>query len=105
MLFAHQPHFRRRGIHGARGALSKHPADRLARGGSIPQTPARAMRPCVRRREIGLMPESVTVIGYGDEYFTGTVFRVTPVIAHFEPLPYRIDRSEVAECSRRRLAI
>ena len=48
--------------------------------------------------EIGLDPASVEVIGFLNEYYTGTGFRVTPVVGYLEQQPeLRLDHFEVAE--------
>lgn len=39
------------------------------------------------REEIGLDPASVTVVGYLDQYLTGTGYRITPVIGRVQPDP------------------
>jgi 8-oxo-dGTP pyrophosphatase MutT (NUDIX family) len=48
--------------------------------------------------EIGLDRNSVTVIGTGDPYLTGTGFRVVPIVGRVTPpASFRVNRDEVAE--------
>lgn len=48
--------------------------------------------------EIGLDPASVEVIGFLNEYYTGTGFRVTPVVGYLTRQPeLSLDHFEVAE--------
>jgi len=50
------------------------------------------------QEEVGLEPSSVEVLGTLPEYFTGTGFRVTPVVARITPpLNIKLDDFEVAE--------
>ena len=55
-----------------------------------------ALREC--EEEIGLDPASVEVIGFLNEYYTGTGFRVTPVVGYLTRQPeLSLDHFEVAE--------
>lgn len=50
------------------------------------------------REEVGIEPDQVEILGTLPDYFTGTGFRVTPVIGLvFPPLNLRLDDFEVAE--------
>lgn len=50
------------------------------------------------QEEVGLEPSSAEVLGTLPEYFTGTGFRVTPVVARITPpLNIKLDDFEVAE--------
>jgi 8-oxo-dGTP pyrophosphatase MutT (NUDIX family) len=79
--------------------LSRHPGQIALPGGRIDPKDDSPLAAALREteEEIGLPRAAVNVIGYGDEYFTGTGFRVTPVVACFTPSPLTIDRSEVDE--------
>ena len=55
-----------------------------------------ALREC--EEEIGLDPNSVQVMGFLNEYHTGTGFRVTPVVGYLDRQPeLSLDHFEVAE--------
>jgi 8-oxo-dGTP pyrophosphatase MutT (NUDIX family) len=77
--------------------LSKHPGQISFPGGRIDPTDDGPLAAALReaQEEIGMPPERVSPIGYLDEYFTGTGFRVTPVIALVTEGNLRINRDEV----------
>jgi 8-oxo-dGTP pyrophosphatase MutT (NUDIX family) len=77
--------------------LSRHPGQISFPGGRIDPTDDGPLAAALREahEEIGMPPERVTPIGYLDEYFTGTGFRVTPVVALVEEGSLSINRDEV----------
>ena len=112
--------------------LSKHPGQIAFPGGRIDLNDDGPLAAAMREaeEEIGLSRENMLPLGYLDEYFTGTGFRVTPVIALITetpnlvanphevdeifdvPLDFLMDRSnhrshviDVGGTSRRTLAI
>lgn len=80
--------------------LQHHPGQISFPGGRVEQTDASAVMTALREteEEIGLTPEHVELLGELPEYFTGTGFKVTPVVGLVHP-PFRLalDAFEVAE--------
>ncbi len=77
--------------------LSKHPGQISLPGGRIDRTDAGPLEAAMREaeEEVGLPASAMQPIGYLDEYFTGTGFRITTVIAMIDPFELRIDPNEV----------
>jgi 8-oxo-dGTP pyrophosphatase MutT (NUDIX family) len=77
--------------------LSKHPGQISFPGGRIERSDEGPLAAALREaeEEIGLPAAAIEPLGYLDEYFTGTGFRVTPVVALVQPFAPRLDANEV----------
>lgn len=80
--------------------LHHHPGQISFPGGRVEETDISAVMTALREteEEIGLDPDRVELLGELPEYFTGTGFRVTPVVGLVHP-PFELDLDtfEVAE--------
>lgn len=80
--------------------LHHHPGQISFPGGRVEETDVSAVMTALREteEEIGLDPDRVELLGELPEYFTGTGFRVTPVVGLVHP-PFELDLDtfEVAE--------
>ncbi|MFN3985370.1 MAG: CoA pyrophosphatase [Rhodocyclaceae bacterium] len=80
--------------------LKHHPGQISFPGGRAEDLDASVIDTALReaREEVGLAPECVDVLGSLPDYFTGTGFRITPVVGVTRaPLELRLDTFEVAE--------
>jgi 8-oxo-dGTP pyrophosphatase MutT (NUDIX family) len=77
--------------------LAKHPGQISFPGGRIDLQDGGPREAALREaeEEVGLPREAIEVLGFLDEYFTGTGFRVTPVVALIEPFTWRLNAAEV----------
>lgn len=80
--------------------LRDHPGQVSFPGGRVEDSDVSPWATALRetREEIGLAPESISLLGYLPEYRTGTGFQITPVVGRVRP-PFnlRLDPFEVAE--------
>ncbi len=85
--------------------LSKHPGQIAFPGGRIDAGDGGPLEAALReaQEEVGLPAKASEVLGYLDEYFTGTGYRITPVVALIDDFSPRIDRPRWPGCSKRRL--
>ena len=69
-------------------ALRVHSGQIAFPGGKIDATDKGPTEAALReaREEIGILPETITPIGYLDPYLTGTGFRIIPVVARIDPV-------------------
>ena len=81
-------------------ALSRHPGQIAFPGGRIEPSDTSPLDAALREaeEEVGLTREAVTPLGYLDPYFTGSGYRILPVVAIVTP-PFALvlDPGEVAE--------
>lgn len=80
--------------------MATHPGQVAFPGGKVDPADADEVEAALREagEEVGVVPDSVTLVARGSPYITGTAFRIVPVIgvlpADFQPKP---DPTEVAD--------
>jgi 8-oxo-dGTP pyrophosphatase MutT (NUDIX family) len=80
--------------------LENHPGQISFPGGRLEEYDSSPIAGALREteEEIGLSRHKVEIIGYLDDYVTGTGFKITPIIGWIKtPITFQIDDYEVAE--------